>query len=145
MASNTDKTGNIVDDSSSTGKNAQIGTGGDTDGASNTVEKRNTADDGNTIAKLQAELARLQAQLQAQATSAQVPPSVTSSSQAPLQPLNAQANFANRMSQDPELQALNLDWGDYDPNQLHSSLSEPSYKRAFLLRVTSQLQTLLDV
>ena len=92
-------------------------------------------DESNTVAKLQAELAKLQAQLQAHAAGTQASVSSASNLQAPAaaqQQQQVHVNYATQMAQDPELQALNLDWGDYDPNQLQSLLSDPGSKRAFI-------------
>ena len=118
------------DGSSNTEKESLPTAAGNTANSGNTVKEGNTVDDSNTAQNLQAQLAKLQAQLQAHATGTQIPPSVATSSNEPKAP--AKQNFATQISQDPELQSLNLDWGDYDPNQLQSLLSDPSSKRAFI-------------
>lgn len=118
------------DGSSNTEKEPLSTAAGNTANSGNTVREGNTVDDSNTVQKLQAELAKLQAQLQAHAAGTQIPPSVATSSDAPKAP--AKQTLAIQISQDPELQSLNLDWGDYDPSQLQSLLSDPSSKRAFI-------------
>ena len=95
----------------------QVNTGntGNTDNIGNTGANSNTGitgnsiDEGSMVQKLQAELARLQALVQSQAASTQVPPSVCTSSQAKSAPAASSNSTVTQIAQDPVLQALNFD------------------------------------
>lgn len=86
------------------------------------------------IANLQASLERAQAEIAAmKSQSAQVPASTLQSASGNTEsPGNTDTAMA-----DPELQALSLDWGDFDPQLVKQMLQDPSLKQAFIAAHTS--------